>query len=109
MDARQVFLKGRPFFRRIKTVYVKKLMRPVIEETGGIKNPTAHMGKALAFGEIIFASAQVLLRPLALSDVDHRTREFNEIAGRAENRMTNAVDVPDGAIRMHNAIIHFFV
>src|SRR6266702_35543 len=30
-------------------------------------------------------------------------------SGGPENRMTNAVNVPDGATRMHNAIIHFFV
>src|SRR6185503_18720433 len=53
--------------------------------------------------------AQLLLGPLALSDVDHSSCEFDEIARGAENRMTNAVNVPDGATRMHNAIIHFFV
>jgi hypothetical protein len=37
------------------------------------------------------------------------SHEFNEIARGAENRMTNAVNVPDSAIRMHNAIIYFFV
>src|SRR6266566_3849288 len=59
--------------------------------------------------ELHFTSAQFLLCSFALSDVDHSTGVLNEIATRAENRMTNAVNVPDGATRMHNAIIHFFV
>src|SRR5262249_26792312 len=45
------------------------------------------------------------LSALALSDVDHSTGVLNEIAGRAENRMTSAVDVPHGATRMHDAIV----
>src|SRR5258708_5664445 len=44
-----------------------------------------------------------------LSDVDHSAGVLNEIPARAENRMTNAVNVPDGATRMHNAIIYSFV
>ena len=53
--------------------------------------------------------AQLLLGPLALSDVDYSPSEFDEIARGAENRMPNALNVPDGATRMYNAIIHFFV
>src|SRR5712671_3988663 len=59
--------------------------------------------------ELCFASAQSLLCSFALSDVDYSSCEFDEIARGAENRMTNAVNVPDGATRMHNAIIDFFV
>src|SRR5262245_15250430 len=44
------------------------------------------------------------LSALALSDVNHSTSVLNEIAGRAENRMTSAVDVPDGSTRMDDAI-----
>src|SRR5258708_31801418 len=58
---------------------------------------------------LALTGAQILLRPLALSDVDHSTCVLNEISTRAENRMTNAVNVPDGATWMHNAIIHFYV
>src|SRR6266496_5977284 len=53
--------------------------------------------------------AQLLLRPFAPGDVHYSSREFDEIAGRAENRMTNAVNVPDGATRMDNAIFKFNV
>src|SRR5436305_11155415 len=49
------------------------------------------------------------VRTFTFSDVDHGPGVLNEIPARAENRMTNAVNVPDGATRMHNAIIHFFV
>src|SRR5277367_5199062 len=56
-----------------------------------------------------FTSAQFLLCSFRLSDVDHSAHVFNEMAGRAENRVTDAVNVPDGATRMHNTIVHFFV
>src|ERR1700683_5730095 len=56
--------------------------------------------------ELHFTSAQFLLCSFTLGDVDHSTGVLNEIPGRAENRMTNAVNVPDGATWMHNAIIH---
>src|ERR1700747_2514107 len=59
--------------------------------------------------ELHFTSAQFLLCSFALSDVDYSTGVLNQIATRTENRMTNAVNVPDGATREHNAIIHFFV
>src|SRR5258708_29793597 len=58
---------------------------------------------------LAFHGRKILLRPIALSDVDHSTGVLNEIATLAENRMTNAVNVPDGATCMHNAIIHFYV
>src|SRR5882757_4876228 len=58
---------------------------------------------------LALTGAQILLRPLALRDVDHSTGVLNEIAARAENRMTNAVNVPDGTPWMHNAIDYFFV
>src|SRR5712691_9371143 len=59
--------------------------------------------------ELHFLLPDFFLGGFALSDVDHRTGVLNEISARAENRMTNAVNVPDAAIRMHNAIIHSFV
>src|SRR5258705_9664183 len=57
--------------------------------------------------ELHFTSAQFLLCSFTFSDVDHGTGVLNEIAARAENRMTDAVNVPDGATRVHNAIIYF--
>ena len=57
--------------------------------------------------ELHFTSAPFLLCLFTLSDVDHSTGVLNEIAARAEYRMTYAVNVPDGAAWMHNAIIHF--
>src|SRR5260370_27577484 len=59
--------------------------------------------------ELHFLLPDFFLGGFALSDVDHRTGVLNEICAGAENRMTDAVNVPDGAIRMHNAIIHCFV
>src|SRR5713101_5583945 len=55
--------------------------------------------------ELHFTSAQFLLCAFTFSDVDHSAHKFNEIAGRAQNRMTYDVNVPDGAIRMHDAVV----
>src|SRR5258706_5173179 len=49
---------------------------------------------------LALAGAQLLFGPFALSDINHSTRVLNEFAARAENRMTSAVNVPDGATRM---------
>src|SRR5579862_8995821 len=56
--------------------------------------------------EFQFLLPNLLLGRLTLSDVDDSAHKFNEMARRVQNRMTNAVNVPDGAPRMHNAIIH---
>src|SRR5258705_346798 len=85
------------------------LLRPVTDVGFGTPGPTARVAEFLRLGQISLALTQLLLRALAVGDVDYGTCEFDEIAARAENRMTNAVNVPDGATRMHNAIIHFFV
>jgi hypothetical protein len=55
--------------------------------------------------ELHFTSAQFLLCSFTLSDVDDSAHKFNEMAGRAQNRMTYDVHVPDGTIRMHNAVV----
>ena len=55
--------------------------------------------------ELHFTSAPFLLCSFTLSDVDHSAHKFNEMAGRAQNRMTYDVNVPDGAIRMHDAVV----
>ena len=49
--------------------------------------------------------AQLLLCSFTLSDVDHSAHKFNEMARRAQNRMTYDVNVPDWAIRMHDAVV----
>src|SRR6266403_1291012 len=51
-----------------------------------------------------FALTQSFFRTLAVGDVHHSAGVLDEIARGAENRMTNTVNVPDGATRMHNAI-----
>ena len=40
---------------------------------------------------------------------NHITGVYDEIAGRAENRMASAVNVPDGPTRMHDAVVRFNV
>src|SRR3984893_17220225 len=56
--------------------------------------------------ELHFTSAPFLLCSFTLRDVDHSAHKFNEVAGRAQNRMTEDVNVPDGALRMHDAVVH---
>src|ERR1700722_17248401 len=55
--------------------------------------------------ELHFLLPDHLLGGLPLRDVDHSTHKFNEIAGRAQNRMTHDVNVPDWAIRMHDPVV----
>src|ERR1700686_3828726 len=55
--------------------------------------------------ELHFTSAQFLLCSFTLSDVDHSADKFNEMAGRAQNRMSYDVNILDGAIRMHDAVV----
>src|SRR6266436_2349399 len=55
--------------------------------------------------ELHFTSAQFFLCSFTLSDVDHSANKFNELARRAQNRMSNDVNVPDSAIRMHDAVV----
>src|SRR5712675_1648243 len=55
--------------------------------------------------ELHFTSAQFFLCSFTLSDVDHSADKFNELARRAQNRMSNDVNVPDSAIRMHDAVV----
>src|SRR6266403_1635867 len=74
-----------------------------------IPSPTPGVTEPLTFRKKRFTSPDRFFGTLALSDVDHSTGVLNEIAARAENRMTNAVNVPDGATWMHNAIINFLV
>src|SRR6266481_5807381 len=81
----------------IKTFTVRSVYRNML------RREVQHLPK------LHFTSAQFLLCSFTFSDVDHSAGVLNEIAGRAENRMTDAVNVPDGATRMHNAIINLLV
>src|SRR5258708_23459376 len=55
--------------------------------------------------ELHLTSAQFFLCSFTLSDVDHSADKFNELARRAQNRMSNDVNVPDAAIRVHDAVV----
>ncbi len=55
--------------------------------------------------EFHFTSAPFLFCSFTLSDVDHSAHKFNEMAGRAQNRMTYDVNVPDGATWMNDAVV----
>src|SRR5258708_500748 len=55
--------------------------------------------------ELHFLLPDLFLGALALSDVDHSAHKFNEMAQRAQNRMTHDVNIPHGAIRMHDAVV----
>src|SRR4051794_9480502 len=55
--------------------------------------------------ELHFLFPDLFLRRLALSDVDHGAHKFNETVRRAQNRMSYDVNVPDRAIRMHDAVV----
>src|ERR1700749_833615 len=62
-------------------------------------------GKVQHLPGLHFLLPDLPLGRLALGDIYHGANKFNEIARGSENRMTNAVNVPDGATWMHNAII----
>src|SRR3984893_8137249 len=62
-------------------------------------------GQVQNLPELDFTSAPVLVCLLTLSEGEHSAHKFNEIAGLSQNRMTYDVNVPDGAIRMHNAAV----
>src|SRR6266436_1542959 len=57
--------------------------------------------------ELHFTSAQFLLCSFTLSDVDHSTHEFNQIAGWAENGMAYCIDISDIALGMNDSVIQF--
>ena len=59
--------------------------------------------------ELHFTSAQFLLCLFTFSDVDHSAHKFNEMAGRAQNRMTYDVNVPDPFVRMNYSVLKFEV
>src|SRR5258708_20951999 len=93
----------------IETQNTVAFLRPVPDILVWIPCPAACVAQPLRFRQVRFTGPEGLLGSLAISDVDYSSCEFDEISRGAENRMTNAVNVPDGTTRMHNAIIHFFV
>src|SRR5712664_2635569 len=93
----------------IETQNTVAFLRPVPDILVWTPCPAACVTQPLRFRQVRFTGPEGLLGSLAISDVDYSSCEFDEIARGAENRMTNAVNVPDGATRMHNAIIQFFV
>src|SRR5712671_810216 len=109
MNPLKEFLESGQTILWIETQNTVTFLRPVPDILVWTPCPASRLAEFLRLCQISLALTQLLLRALAVGDVDHGTCEFDEIAARAENRMTNAVNVPDGATRMHNAIIHFFV
>src|SRR6185436_14084676 len=91
----------------IETQNVVAFLRPIPDILVGTPSPTARVAESLRLRQICLALTQLLLRALAGGYVDHGTHEFDEITCRAENRMTCAVNVPDGAIWMHEAVVRF--
>src|SRR5882757_5799468 len=105
---KEFFESGQPILW-IEAQNTVAFLRPVPDILVWTPCPASCLAEFLRLRKISPALTQLLLRALAVGDVDHGTHEFDEITCRAENRMTNAVNVPDSATRMHNAIIHFFV
>jgi len=58
-------------------------------------------------GDQINQLLELLFRPLALSDVNNGTHEFNELAGSVEDRMAYNVNVPYAYVRMNDSVVQF--
>src|SRR4029077_10488307 len=54
--------------------------------------------------ELHFTSAPFLLCSFTLRDIDYSADKFNELVRRAQNRMSNDVNVLDAAVCMHDAV-----
>src|SRR5258707_14806377 len=98
---KEIFESGQTILR-IETQNEVALLRPVPDILVWTPCPTSCLAQCLCFRQIGFVLPQRVFRPLALGYINHSTGVLNEIATRAENRMTNAVNVPDGSTRMHN-------
>src|SRR5579859_4061260 len=103
------YVQGRLGVLRIEPENSEMFLRPGQLSFRCIPSPTPRVTEPLTFCEECLTATNGLFSPLALSDVNHSTGELDKIAARAENRMTNAMNVPERAIGMHNAIIQFFV
>src|SRR5712675_89273 len=104
MNPLKEFLESGQAMLWIETQNTVAFLRPVPDIVVWTPCPTSCLAESLRLRQICFTLPQSLFGALALGDVNHGTGVLNEIAARAENRMTNAVNVPAGAIRMHNAI-----
>src|SRR5882724_13424169 len=91
----------------IETQNTVAFLRPVPDILVWTPCPASRLAEFLRLGKISLALTQLRLRSLAVGDVDHGTHEFDEITRRAENRMSSGVNVPDGAIWMHEAVVRF--
>src|SRR6202050_1639465 len=105
---KEVFESGQTILW-IETQNAVAFLRPIPDILLWTPGPTACPAESLRLRQIRFTCSDGLVGSLALGDVHHSAGVLNEIPARAENRMTNAVNIPDGATRMHNAIIHLLV
>src|SRR5258708_4699542 len=103
---KEFFESGQPILW-IETQNTVAFLRPVPDILVWTPCPASRLAEFLRLGKISLALTQLLLRALAVGDVDHGTHEFDEITCRAENRMSSGVNVPDGAIWMHEAVVRF--
>src|ERR1700719_4284911 len=106
------FFESGPTILWIETQNTGAFLRPVPDILVWTPCPTAGVAQSLRFCQVRFTGSEGLLGSLAfllcsftLSDVDHSAHKFNEMAGRAQNGMRHDVNVPDGPIRMHDAIV----
>src|SRR5258705_9088149 len=91
----------------IETQNTVAFLRPVPDILVWTPCPASSLAEFLRLGKISLALTQLLLRALAVGDVDHGTHEFDEITCRAENRMSRGMNVPNGATWMHEAVVRF--
>src|SRR5258707_4147721 len=89
----------------IETQNTVAFLRPVPDILVWTPCPTAGMAQPLCIRQVRFTAPEGLLGRLAISDVDYSSCEFEKIAGRAENRRTNAGNVPYGGTRRQHPVI----
>src|SRR5712692_4970523 len=93
-----------PLFKS-KTDVVERNAVGIKTFTTGTKHGNLLRREVHYLPELHFLLPDLFLGPLALDDVDDSAHKFNEIAGRAQNRMSYGVNILDGAIRMHDAVV----
>src|SRR5258707_15100066 len=92
----------------IETQNTVAFLRPIPDILVWTPCPTAGVAQPLRIRQVRFTAPEGLLGSLAIGDVDYSSCEFAVIARGPENRITNAVNVPDRATRMQYTIIDFF-
>jgi hypothetical protein len=93
----------------IETENTVAFLRPVPDIVVWTPCPTSCLAQPLRFRQVRFTGPEGLLGSLAISDVDDSAHKFNEMAGRAQNRMTYDVNVPNPFVRMNYSILKFEV